>query len=174
MPEFSDPVPVFRHAIVINCPVEAAFAAVADVHTHPRWQSGLLKTEAEGTVAHPGARGVEIRKLFGRVARFPYEITVFAPPRRWGFRALDGPVQPSAVLTFEPIENGTRVSSELTVPGALGWILPIAAAAAAEQLFAPANAARVRQDLMCVSRVVAVPVPWIAHRHYDGASWRLS
>ena len=55
--------------------------------------------------------------------RFPYEITVYEAPRRWGFRALGGPVRPEAILTLEASEDGTCVTSRLSVPGLLGWLL---------------------------------------------------
>ena len=93
--------PVFRHQIVIARGVEAVFAAVADVRTHSHWQQGLLQTEVEGDdLHHVGARGVELRRVLGRVARFPYVISVYDPMRAWGFRALEGPIRPSAVLRF--------------------------------------------------------------------------
>ena len=113
---------VFRHEIVIARPIDVVFAAVADPNTHPQWQEGLLQTQAESeSQARVGARGVEVRRLFGREARFPYEITVYNPPHAWGFRALEGPIRPAAVLSFESQNNGTKVKSELMVPGLLGW-----------------------------------------------------
>jgi uncharacterized protein YndB with AHSA1/START domain len=117
-------VAVFHHTIFIARPIETVFAAVADVRTHPQWQAGLLQGEVE--TDHPmgvGTRGVEVRKLFGRTARFPYEITVYDPPNAWGFRALAGPVRPAAVLTLSSCDNGTHVESELTIPGPLGLLL---------------------------------------------------
>jgi len=115
--------PVFRHEIVIQRPIDAVFAAVADVHTHPKWQAGLLETESRGGAPGVGETGVEVRRMFGRVARFPYEITRFEPPQAWGFRALDGPIRPSAVLHFKSTPSGTLVTSHLTVPGVAGWLL---------------------------------------------------
>lgn len=117
-------VAVFHHTAFIARPIETVFAAVADVRTHPQWQAGLLQGEVE--TDHPmsvGTRGVEVRKLFGRMARFPYEITVYDPPRAWGFRALAGPVRPAAILTFSSRDDGTHIESELVIPGPLGFLL---------------------------------------------------
>jgi hypothetical protein len=117
-------VAVFRHSILIACPVEAVFAAVADVHTHPHWQAGLLQSEVSSKPpSGVGMRGVEVRRLFGRIARFPYEITVYDPPSRWGFRALTGPVRPAALLTFSSRGESTIIESELAIPGPLGFLL---------------------------------------------------
>jgi uncharacterized protein YndB with AHSA1/START domain len=117
-------VAVFRHQIFIARPIEVVFGAVADVRTHPQWQAGLLQIEVPtDSVAGVGARGVEVRQLFGRTARFPYEITVYDPPRAWGFRALAGPVRPAAHLTFSPHDDGTQVESELNIPGFFGFLL---------------------------------------------------
>jgi uncharacterized protein YndB with AHSA1/START domain len=116
-------VAAFRHEILIARPIEVVFAAVADPTTHPHWQAGLLQTQVESdSHARVGARGVEVRRLFGREARFPYEITVYNPPHGWGFRVLEGPIRPAAILSFHRQNNGTRVESELTVPGLLGWL----------------------------------------------------
>jgi hypothetical protein len=61
--------------------------------------------------------------MFGREVRFPYEITVHSSPKAWGFRVLEGPIRLSAILSFTTERDGTRVESELHVPGALGHLL---------------------------------------------------
>ena len=115
---------VFHHEVFIAQPVEKVFAAVADVKTHPQWQDGLLRTEVEGdSQARVGARGVEVRRMFGREQRFPYEITVFNPPQAWGFRTPAGPIRPSATVTFSSEKSGTLIKSELTTPGPLGFLI---------------------------------------------------
>lgn len=115
--------PIFRHQVFIARPIEAVFAAVANVQTHPRWQAGLLRTTADDPgVAGVGARGAEVRRLFGREVRFPYEITHYEPSHVWGFRALEGPVRPAAVLTFSTQNDGTHIESVLTIPGLLGFL----------------------------------------------------
>jgi hypothetical protein len=61
--------------------------------------------------------------MFGRSIKFPYEITRFERPKVWGFRALEGPIRPSAVLCFERTHSGTTISSHLTISGPAGWLL---------------------------------------------------
>ena len=92
----------FRHRVFISRPVEAVFRAVADVHDHAQWQEGLLRTEVDGDQRRAGARGVEVRRLFGRTAEFPYEITVYErnkPDDTFGW---------GVVLSAETLENLTR------------------------------------------------------------------
>ena len=114
----------FRHEIYVARPPQAVFEAVADVRTHSQWQAGLRASEGEALDArYAGARGVEVRKILGRLVRFPYEITAYEPPGRWGFRALNGPVRPAAVLSFIAEGEGTRIESELTVPGLIGRLV---------------------------------------------------
>lgn len=111
----------FRHEITIARPVEVVFAAVADVTTHPKWQQGLQRTEQNSRETNRvGAKGAEVRRMLGRDIRFPYEITFYDANSAWGFRALSGPIRPSAVLKFLRQNDGTVVKSELTVPGFMG------------------------------------------------------
>jgi uncharacterized protein YndB with AHSA1/START domain len=114
---------VYIHEVFIERAVDAVFAAVANVNTHPQWQAGLVETQAKAILPRAGERGVEVRRILGRVVRFPYEMTHFEPPRTWGFRALEGPIRPSAVLSFRATGLGTTVSSRLTIPGLAGRLL---------------------------------------------------
>jgi len=115
--------PTRSHSIHIRRLPPIVFAAIADVATHYRWQAGLVRSESDGDPHVVGSSGAEIRRFFGREVRFPYEITVYEAPRRWGFRALGGPVRPQALLTLEAESDGTRVTSRLTVPGLLGGLV---------------------------------------------------
>lgn len=115
--------PLFRHQVTIERDIESVFAAVADVGSHAKWREGLLGAEPASGTPGLGGRGVEVRRMFGRTAKFPYEITHFEPPEVWGFRAVGGPIRPSAVLYFESAPLGTMVTSDLTVPGPAGWLL---------------------------------------------------
>src|SRR4051794_12296465 len=114
----------FHHQLLFACPIEKVFAVVADATTHPQWQAGLIRTDAKkGSAERVGAKGVEVRRMFGREMEFPYEITVYDPPRAWGFRATSGPIRPAATLTFSRHDGETLVQSELTVPGLLGTLV---------------------------------------------------
>ena len=113
----------FRHQIYIEATADAVFAAVANVRDHPKWQAGLVEADVSSPVPKAGERGVEVRQLFGRSNRFPYEITHFEPPHKWGFRVLEGPIRPTATLSFRATGPGTTITSELIIPGFLGSLL---------------------------------------------------
>jgi hypothetical protein len=115
--------PIFRHELYVERPIEAVFAAVADVHTHPRWQSGLIEADAKGGALGVGEKGAEVRRIFGRSVRFHYEITHFELPHSWGFRVLEGPLLLSALLHFKSTGVGTSIASQLTIPGIAGRLL---------------------------------------------------
>src|SRR4051812_33902416 len=111
------PMATRTHDIYIGRPSSDVFNAVADLHTHSKWQQGLVRTEhSERDGFGAGTKGAEVRRILGREVRFPYEITVHEPPLRWGFRATSGPVRPSAVLAFETEGSGTRITSTLSIP----------------------------------------------------------
>jgi hypothetical protein len=61
--------------------------------------------------------------MFGRELAFPYEIIAYDSPHQWGFRALEGPIKPVAVLSFTSANGGTLIRSELTIPGIMGAVL---------------------------------------------------
>lgn len=116
--------PTFHHEILIASPIETVFATLADVKTHAQWQEGLLRSEGdEQDYAHVGAKGFEVREMFGREVRFPYEISVYESSQRWGFRTLSGAVRPSAIISLSSQKDGPLIQSELTVPGVLGFLL---------------------------------------------------
>lgn len=116
--------PTYRHEITINRPIEKVFATIADVHTHPKWQEGLVRSESGSSEKMGiGATGTETRKMFGREAQFPYRITLYNPPNEWGFEATSGPIRPSASLHFSSQNGGTRIESGLNIPGFMGWLM---------------------------------------------------
>jgi uncharacterized protein YndB with AHSA1/START domain len=115
--------PIFRHELYVERPIEAVFAAVADVHTHPKWQMGLIEADAKEGALGVGEKGVEVRRIFGRSVRFHYEITHLEPLDSWGFRVLEGPILLSALLRFKSTEVGTSIASQLTISGVVGWLL---------------------------------------------------
>ena len=114
--------PVYSHEVFIKRPIHAVFAAVADVNTHPKWQAGLIETDAKAVTPRAGDTGVEVRRILGCRRKFPYEITHYEPPHRWGFRAIAGPIRPSAVLSFRITGSGTTITSQLRIPGPAGWL----------------------------------------------------
>ena len=97
-------------AIEIERSPEDVFAYLTDVSNLPRWQSGVHGAELVGG-GEPcaGARIAESRHMLGRELHTTLEIADFEPPRVFGLRALDGPVQFSVRHELEPVGEGTRL-----------------------------------------------------------------
>jgi hypothetical protein len=60
---------VFRHEVFIERPINGVFTGVANVNTHPKWQAGLIETEAKDAWRRVGDRGAEVRRMWVRVQR---------------------------------------------------------------------------------------------------------
>jgi uncharacterized membrane protein len=64
--------------------------------------SGVGATYKQG-VRGPGGRRIDA----------DYEVTVYEPSRRIGFRAIAGPVRPTGEYRFEEVAGGTRLTFSL-------------------------------------------------------------
>ncbi len=105
--------PHASHQVIIQRPVEAVFAFVADGEQCPRWRAGVLDIkrisgEGVGTRYAQGVAGP-----MGRRVAADYEITVFDPPRRIEFQTLAGPVRPRGRYDLEPADGATRLTFSL-------------------------------------------------------------
>ena len=69
-----------------------------------------------------GTRGVEVRRLFGREFRAPFDITRHEPPNRQDFHTTGGPIRPDGVLHCESVGKATKVTYEFQLGGAMGWL----------------------------------------------------
>jgi uncharacterized membrane protein len=98
---------------VINRPVEAVFAFVADLENNPKWETNFV--EVERVSPEPLGVGTVYRCILrvpGQRVTSRIEITEFTPNRRISFRG-DRPAsaKPVGSITFEPLENGTKVTT---------------------------------------------------------------
>jgi Polyketide cyclase / dehydrase and lipid transport len=111
-----------REFIVVNRPCAEAFAYLADPTTHHEWQPQLTRTEmlSNGGVG-VGTQAVEVRRMFGRELRAPFEITRHEPPHRQDFHTTGGPIRPDGILTCEQQGDGTLVNYEFGFTGPLAW-----------------------------------------------------
>jgi carbon monoxide dehydrogenase subunit G len=95
--------------IEIGRPVDEVFAFLSEGENDRRWRSGVLDIRrrsghGRGAIYEQGVKGP-----FGRRVPADYEVTVFEPVRRIGFRAIAGPVRPEGSYELTPVESGTRV-----------------------------------------------------------------
>lgn len=105
--------PSAQHQVTIARPVGSVFAYVADGLNGPKWRPGVLDVSlvsgsGVGATYKQGVRGPG-----GRQIDADYEVTVYEPSRRIGFRAIAGPVRPTGEYRFEEVAGGTRLTFSL-------------------------------------------------------------
>jgi uncharacterized protein YndB with AHSA1/START domain len=108
-------VPLAEHFVIIQRPVEAVFAYLADGEKCPEWRPGVLdihRLSGEG-VGAKYAQGVQ--GPMGRRVAADYEVTVFEPNRRIEFQTTAGPVRPHGTYDFENVDGATRLTFGLRV-----------------------------------------------------------
>ncbi len=101
--------------IVIARPIAQVFAFVADVSKRPLWCEGTL--ESKQTSAQPLATGATFHETFrlflGLRGEADNEITDFELNKRIDIAATSGPTRGKMILTFEPVDGGTRVTEHI-------------------------------------------------------------
>jgi uncharacterized protein YndB with AHSA1/START domain len=96
-----------RMLVVVDAPIEAVWAAVADVPFQVEWMAEMreLVLEPPGR-AHVGQRGEATVRILGLSVADPVEIVALEPPRRYEIRHL-GLFKGGGVITLEPGADGT-------------------------------------------------------------------
>lgn len=101
--------PALVTSIDIDRPPEAVYPYVTDPGRFPEWQPDVLRVQVDGD--RPlgiGARFTTIRRLGGVQRAMVQEVTAAEPGRRWAVRGVGGAIRPSAGITVEPLDRGTR------------------------------------------------------------------
>src|SRR5690349_17281206 len=117
-----------EQSVVINRPVEEVFDFLSHFENITRWEAGIL--EASQVSPGPlgvGAQGRDVRKFMGKPTETTYEVTEYAPPRRFAVKSVAGPTPVTASYTFEQATGGTRLLSQadLGMGGALKLLSPL-------------------------------------------------
>ena len=95
--------------IEIGRPPDEVFGYVTDVSRFPEWQRDVVRVRVEaGGPAGVGTRFTTTRRFARAERTLTQEVTEVDAPRRWAARGIDGPIRPSATVTVEPIDGGTR------------------------------------------------------------------
>ena len=113
----------------VACPPDEVFAYVTDPSRFPQWQDDVVRVRMEGgRPPSVGARFTTTRRI-GRVEQTTtQEITELSPSRSWACHGVGGPFRPSAGITVEPLDDGTRsrVTIALDFEGrGIGKLLPL-------------------------------------------------
>ena len=109
--------PPVTGSVEIARPADEVFSYVADVRRRGEWQDSVQRVEVEtGETTGIGTRVLETRRVPGGPRTFRWEVSDYDPPNRWGFRGVGNPVNAVGVMTFVPVEGGskTRASFETT------------------------------------------------------------
>jgi uncharacterized membrane protein len=101
-------------SVVIKRPVEEVFGFLTDHRNDIRWQDGLLEVRLtpDGPVG-VGTRVTEVRKFMGRRIETTGEITEFTPNVKSARKTLEGPMDVSGYVAFEPVREGTKVTQHM-------------------------------------------------------------
>ena len=99
----------FEFSVDVNRPPSEVFAYITDADRLPEWQSSAVEAQWQGEKAQ-GGRIREVRKFLGRRMETELEVTEYEPDRRFGLKALSGPVPFSVTQVLEPRDGGTTVT----------------------------------------------------------------
>jgi uncharacterized protein YndB with AHSA1/START domain len=101
-------------SMVINRPIAEVFAYVGDQRNTPNWQSGLVdvKRLTDGPPG-VGTRHTIVRSFMGRKMEASNEYVAYEPGRRITFKTISGPVLLEASYLFEPVADGTKLTSKI-------------------------------------------------------------
>jgi uncharacterized membrane protein len=97
--------------IMINRPVEQVFDYVADQRNEPIYNSRMLRSEkiTDGPIG-VGTRFRATARSGRRVLEMLIEVTEYDRARRFGSRTSMSSVDVDGGLTFEPVDEATRMS----------------------------------------------------------------
>jgi uncharacterized membrane protein len=103
-----------KSSVVINRPIGEVFAYAADYRHDPEWRAEVreLRYVSDGAVG-PGTQVIETSVLWGRRVVTESVLTAYEPNCRVAFDYVSGPFRVRGSRTFEAVDGGTLVTSEL-------------------------------------------------------------
>ena len=101
-------------SITINRPIEDVFAVLTNVENTGKWFPGDVKEWWTSPPPHGVGSTRRARVKMGFMTSENDAVaTVFEPPHRAGMKGTSKNAPFEAMLTFEPVEGGTRVESNI-------------------------------------------------------------
>jgi carbon monoxide dehydrogenase subunit G len=101
-------------SITIDRPIEDVFAVLTNVENTGRWFPGDVKEWWTSPPPHGVGSTRRARVKMGLMTTENDAVaTVFEPPHRAGIKGTSKNAPFEAMLTFEPVEGGTRVESNI-------------------------------------------------------------
>lgn len=84
------------------------FGYIVDAEHLPEWQPDVRRAAFDQpTAVGVGTRGREVRHVMGADRSIAWEVTDYAPHRRYGVRGIDGPVRAHVTIDLTPTTDGT-------------------------------------------------------------------
>ncbi|MDQ3863348.1 MAG: SRPBCC family protein [Actinomycetota bacterium] len=108
--------PPIVHSIEIDRPPDEVFSYITDPVRFAEWQYDVESVRIEGDrPPSVGSRFTTTRRI-GRAERaMTQEVTEIDPPTSWSARGVAGPIRPSANITVEPLNGGTRSCAKIAL-----------------------------------------------------------
>lgn len=105
-----------QSSVVINRPVEEVFEFSNDPSNDTQWQTGVLESEitSEGELG-VGTTARSVIQFLGKRIESTSEITEFEPNKKVSFKTTSGPIPFEGTTMYEPVEGGTKLSSDFEV-----------------------------------------------------------
>jgi uncharacterized protein YndB with AHSA1/START domain len=100
-----------EESVVINRPVEDVFAFMSNPENDPQWQSETTETEitSQGPIG-VGTTYLDVTHFLGRRIESIYEFTEYEINKKLSLKTTSGPIPIEATITYESVENGTKVN----------------------------------------------------------------
>ncbi len=124
-------------SVVINRPVEEVFTYVADPNNIAQWAGPVVEARqtSEGPVGL-GTTSTRVTQFLGRTMEATYEIIEYEPNSYYKDKMTSGPVPISSRMSFESVDEGTKVTiaGEIEASGFFKLAEPILARMAKRQV----------------------------------------
>jgi len=95
-------------SIEIARPPAEVYTYATDPSHFAEWQRDVVSVRLEGSPLHVGTTFTTTRRIGASQQTMRQEVTEVIPHRHWASRGVDGLIRPSASITVEPIDDGTR------------------------------------------------------------------
>lgn len=119
-----------EESIQVKCPAEHVFSYVTNPVNLPLWETNILKVESppEGKLG-VGVRYGGVNKTMGQSMPWKSEVTECEPNKRWAETITSGNTVIHEKLTFEPVDDGTRLTMvyDMQAGGFLKLLSPLVA-----------------------------------------------
>jgi hypothetical protein len=110
----------YRARLDVRCPIDEAFAYLADFSNTEEWDPGIVSAKKCGSgPVTTGTRFKVVSKFLGQELPLDYQIVQYDPPNRVVLEAENDNLRSVDTITFEKTARGTRLTydANLTLKG---------------------------------------------------------